>query len=305
MKIYILDAFHPAGVEFAARHAEVVRWDDPRVKNWAEDADGVMVRMTPIRAADLARAKKVKVICKQGVGFDNIDVEAAKARGIPVLRTPGVNKEAVAEMALALGLAVGRRIAELDRRVRALEKIVRTQILGVEMHGKAVGIVGVGNIGSLVAHKWRSAFDARVIGYDPYKKEIPCEKIASLDELLSIADLVTLHVPLNDETRHMIGKHELALMKPTAILVNTCRGGVIDEAALYETLKSGRLFGAGIDVWEVERPRIDSRLLELPNVVATPHAAGGTEETQERSSLQVAEQVVEVLSGKPPRNRVA
>jgi len=306
MKIYILDAFHPAGVEFAAKHAEVVRWDDPRVKNWPEDADGVMVRMTPIRAADLARARKLKVLCKQGVGFDNIDVEAAKARGIPVLRTPGVNKEAVAEMALALGLAVGRRIAELDRRVRALEKVVRTQILGVEMHGKTVGIVGVGNIGSLVAHKWRSAFDARVIGYDPYKK-LDIEQVSRLDELLGKADLVSLHVPLNQETRHMIGKRELALMKPTAILVNTCRGGVIDEAALYETLKSGRLFGAGIDVWEVERPRVDSRLLELPNVVATPHAAGGTEETQVRSSLQVAQQVVDVLSGKPPlpENRVA
>ncbi len=293
-------------MEFAARHAEVVRWDDPRVKNWAEDADGVMVRMTPIRAADLGRARKVKVICKQGVGFDNIDVETAKARGIPVLRTPGVNKEAVAEMALALGLAVGRRIAELDRRVRALEKIVRMQILGVEMLGKTVGIVGVGNIGSLVAHKWRSAFDARVIGYDPYKK-LDIEQVSRLDELLGKADLISLHVPLNQETRHMIGKRELALMKPTAILVNTCRGGVIDEAALYETLKSGRLFGAGIDVWEVESPRIESRLLKLPNVVATPHAAGGTRETQERSSLQVAEQVVDVLSGKPPlpENRVA
>ena len=305
MKIYILDAFHPAGVEFAARHAEVVRWDDPRVKNWAEDADGVMVRMTPIRAADLARARKVKVICKQGVGFDNIDVEAAKARGIPVLRTPGVNKEAVAEMALALGLAVARRVAELDRRVRALEKIERPKVLGLEISGKTVGIVGVGNIGSLVAHKWRSAFDARVIGYDPYKK-LDIEQVSRLDELLGKADLVSLHVPLNQETRHMIGKRELALMKPTAILVNTCRGGVIDEAALYETLKSGRLFGAGIDVWEVERPRVDSRLLELANVVATPHAAGGTEETQVRSSLQVAQQVVDVLGGKPPlpENRV-
>ncbi len=307
MKIYILDAFHPAGVEYAARHAEIVRWDDPRVKNWAEDADGVMVRMTPIRAADLARAKKLKVISKQGVGFDNIDIAAAKARGIPVVRTPGVNKEAVAEMALALGLAAARRIAELDRRVRALEKLDRTKILGIEMSGKTVGIVGVGNIGSRVAHKWRSAFEARVLGYDPYKNEIPCEKISSLDDLLSSADLVTLHVPLNEETRHMIGRRELALMKPTAILVNTCRGGVVDEAALYDALKAGRLFGAGLDVWEVESPRVASPLLELANVVATPHAAGGTEETQVRSSLSVAQQVVDVLHGKPPlpENRVA
>jgi D-3-phosphoglycerate dehydrogenase / 2-oxoglutarate reductase len=307
MKIYILDAFHPAGVEFAAKHAEVVRWDDPRVKNWAEDADGVMVRMTPIRAADLARARKVKVICKQGVGFDNIDVEAAKARGIPVLRTPGVNKEAVAEMALALGLAATRRVAELDRRVRGGEKIERPKVLGIEMWQKTVGVVGVGNIGSRVARKWQGAFEARVLGYDPYKPELPCEKVLKLEDLLPQVDLVTLHVPLNSETKHMIGRRELALMKDSAVLVNTCRGGVVDEAALYDALSAGKLFGAGLDVWEVESPRVESPLLKLPNVVATPHAAGGTRETQERSSLQVAQQVVDVLSGKPPlpENRVA
>ena len=307
MKIFILDSFHPAGVDYAAKHAEVVRWDDPRVKDWPEEADAIMVRGTKIRAADLARAKKLKIIAKQGVGYDSIDVAAAKQRGIPVVRTPGVNKEAVAEMALGLALAVGRRIAELDRRVRALEKMDRTRILGMEMWGKTVGVVGVGNIGTLVAHKWRAAFECRVIGYDPYQEKLPIEKVERLEDLLRQADLVTLHVPLYQDTKPLIGAPELALMKPRAILVNTCRGGVVDEAALYEALKAGRLFGAGIDVWQVETPRVDSRLLELPNVVATPHAAGGTEETQIRSSLQVAEQAVDVLQGKAPieENRVA
>ena len=305
MKIFILDSFHAAGVEYAAKHAEIVRWDDPRVKGWPEEADAVMVRGTKIREPDLARAKKLKIISKQGVGYDNIDVAAAKKLGIPVVRTPGVNKEAVAEMALGLAIAVGRRIAELDRRIRALEKMDRTKILGTEMWGKTVGVVGVGNVGSRVAHKWKAAFDCKVIGHDPHKKlEIPQ---VSLDELLRQADLVTLHVPLNEETKYLIGGRELALMKPTAILVNTCRGGVVDEAALYEALKAGKLFGAGIDVWEVETPRVDSRLLELPNVVCTPHAAGGTEETQIRSALQVAEQAVNALQGKPlvAANRVA
>jgi len=307
LKIFILDSFHPAGVDYAAKHAEVVRWDDPRVKDWPEEADAIMVRGTKIRAADLARAKKLKIIAKQGVGYDSIDVAAAKQRGIPVVRTPGVNKEAVAEMALGLALAVGRRIAELDRRVRALEKMDRTRILGMEMWGKTVGVVGVGNIGTLVAHKWRAAFECRVIGYDPYQEKLPIEKVERLEDLLRQADLVTLHVPLYQDTKPLIGAPELALMKPRAILVNTCRGGVVDEAALYEALKAGRLFGAGIDVWQVETPRVDSRLLELPNVVATPHAAGGTEETQIRSSLQVAEQAVDVLQGKAPieENRVA
>ena len=306
MKIFILDSFHPAGVAYAAKHAEIVRWDDPRVKSWPEEADAVMVRGTKIREPDLARAKKLKIISKQGVGYDNIDVAAAKKHGIPVVRTPGVNKEAVAEMALGLAIAVGRRIAELDRRIRALEKMDRTKILGSEMWGKTVGVVGVGNVGSRVAHKWKVAFDCKVIGYDPHKR-IDFEQVEDLHHLLKVADLVTLHVPLNEETKYLIGRRELALMKPTAILVNTCRGGVVDEAALYEALKAGKLFGAGIDVWEVETPRVDSRLLELPNVVCTPHAAGGTEETQIRSALQVAEQAVNALQGRPliAENRVA
>ena len=306
MKVFLLDSFHPAGIEYASQHAEIVRWDDPRVKNWPEEADAVMVRGTKIREADLARAKKLKIISKQGVGYDNIDVAAAKKHGIPVVRTPGVNKEAVAEMALGLAISVGRRIAELDRRIRAQEKMDRTKILGTEMWGKTVGVVGVGNIGSRVAHKWKSAFETKLIGYDPHRK-IDFEQAEKLDDLLRKADLVTLHVPLSDETRHMIGKRELALMKPTAILINTCRGGVVDEAALYEALRAGKLFGAGIDVWEVETPRVDSRLLELPNVVCTPHAAGGTEETQIRSALQVAAQAIDALHGKPliAENRVA
>ena len=306
MKIFLLDSFHPAGVEFVAKHAEIVRWDDPRVKNWPDEADGVMVRGTKIRDADLARAKKLKIIAKQGVGYDNIDVAAAKKHGIPVVRTPGVNKEAVTELAIGLALAVGRRIAELDRRVRALEKMDRTKILGYEMWGKTVGVVGVGNVGSLVARKWQSAFDCKVIGYDPYKK-LSIPQVARLDEMLPQVDLLTLHVPLTPETKYLVGRKELALMKPSAILVNTCRGGVVDEAALYEALKAGKLFGAGIDVWEVEVPRVDSRLLELPNVVGTPHAGGGSEETQIRSALQTAEQVVAVLNGGKPieENRVA
>src|ERR1043165_1842931 len=186
MKIYLLDSFHPAGVEHAAKHAELVRWDDPRVKNWPEDADAIMVRGTKIRAEDLARAKKLKIVSKQGVGYDNIDVAAAKKHGIPVVRTPGVNSEAVAELSICLAIAVGRRVAELDRRIRAGEKMDRTRILGVEMWGKTVGVVGVGNVGSRVAHKWQAAFDCRVLGYDPHKR-ISFPQAQQLDELLRVA----------------------------------------------------------------------------------------------------------------------
>ena len=305
MKIFILDAFHPAGVEYAARHAEVVRWDDPGVKRWAEEADAIMVRMTRIGAEDLARAKKLKMICKQGVGVDTIDLDAAKAHGIPVCRTPGANSEAVAEMALTLALSVARRATEMDRMVRAGAKIVRPDILGLEMWQKTVGVVGLGAIGRRVAQKWGGAFESRICFFDPAVTEAKYRKFENLAEMLPEVDVLTIHVPLGNETRKLIGKNQLALMKPSAILVNTARGGIVDEAALYDALKAGKLFGAGLDVWEVEPPAKDNPLLRLPNVVATPHASGGTHETQERSSLQVAEQVLEVLAGKPARNRVA
>jgi D-3-phosphoglycerate dehydrogenase / 2-oxoglutarate reductase len=307
MKIYVLDALHPAGVEYAEKHFEVVRWDDPRVKNWREDADAVMVRMTRITADDIAKLGKAKVICKQGVGYDTIDIAAAKARGIPVCRTPGVNSEAVAEMAMALALSVARRTTESDRLIRAGVPLQRPDILGVELGGKTVGIIGLGNIGKLSARKWQAAFDCKILFFDPYVSEIPpWEKVSELQELLPRIDLLTVHCPLNKETRGLVGAKELALMKPRAILVSTARGGIVDEKALYDALKNGRLFGAGLDVWdELEPPRKDHPLLQLPNVAATPHTAGNTWETQERSSLQTAELAVEVLQGKPARNRVA
>jgi D-3-phosphoglycerate dehydrogenase len=312
MKIYLLDAFHPAGVEYAAKHAEVVRWDDPRVKDWVEHADGLMVRMTPVRAADIERARKLRIICKQGVGYDTIDIEAAKRRGIPVCRSPGINSEAVAEMAMTLALTVARRTAEMDRLLRDGAKIDRPSLLGLEMAGKTVGVCGMGNIGTLVARKWHNAFGARIVGYDPYVpldrwSDLPHERATSLEKLLEKSDLVSLHLPLTEETRGYVGRAQLDRMKKTAILVNTSRGGIVDEAALYEALKAGRIFGAGLDVFEVEPPPKDHPLLGLPNLVATPHAAGGTRETQERSALHVAQQVVDVLQGRmpDPANRVA
>jgi D-3-phosphoglycerate dehydrogenase len=309
MKIYILDAFHEAGIALARQRAEVVCWPDPAITNWPEDADGVMVRMTPVTADQLARARHVKVICKQGVGVDTIALDAAKKHGISVCRTPGVNSEAVAEMGFALALSVTRRIARFDRMLRAGDEIVRPRHLGIEMHGKTVGIVGMGNIGTRTARKWIGAFDAKIIAFDPHApagqwSDIPHTRVRHLHEMLPQVDLLTLHLPLTQESRHMIGGEQLAMMKRDAVLINVSRGGIIDEQALYESLKNGHLFGAGLDVFEVEPPPPGYPLLSLPNVVATPHAAGGTHDTQERSSLQVAQQVIDVLNGKEPPNRV-
>jgi D-3-phosphoglycerate dehydrogenase len=310
MKIYVLDAFHLSGVKLAEKQAEVIRWDDPRAKNWHEDADGLMVRGKKVAAEDMARAKKLRVISKQGVGLDNIDLEAAKAHGIAVCRTPGVNSEAVAEMALSLGLSVVRRVTEFDRMTRADGKVQRANFLGYESWQKTVGIIGMGNIGTLVARKWRGAFDAKIIGYDPYVpasrwSELPHQRAASLEEMLPQVDILSLHLPLTPESRNLIDAARLALMKPSAIVVNTSRGGIVNEAALYQAISSGKLFGAGFDVFEVEPPTSDHPLMSLPTFVGTPHAAAGTIETQARSSMLAASQLLEALAGGQPLGQVA
>jgi D-3-phosphoglycerate dehydrogenase len=310
MKIYVLDPFFPNGVEYAEQRAEVVRWDDPRVKNWHEDADGIMVRGSKIRADDIARTKKLKVISKQGVGIENVDVAAATARGIAVYRTPGVNKEAVAEHALSLALSVVRRVGELDRIIRSGAVVERSNFLGLESWGKTVGVVGMGDIGTRVAGKWRGAFDARIVAYDPYVEatrwsDILHTRAKSLQELLPQVDILTLHLPFTKESNGMIDAAALALMKPTAVVVNTSRGGIVDEKALYQAISSGKLFGAGLDVFDIEPPTLENPLAKLPTVVLTPHAAGGTYETQVRSSLLVAEQLFEALAGGQPLGRVA
>jgi len=308
-KIYILDAFHEAGIALARQHADVVCWPDPAIQSWPEEADGVMVRMTPITPEQLARAQHVKVICKQGVGYDTIAIETARSHGIPVCRTPGINSEAVAEMAFALALTVARRVSRFDRMLRAGAQIIRPQHLGIELQGKTVGIVGMGNIGQSVARKWLGAFDAKLLTYAPrspaaHWSDVPHTRVATLHEMLPQVDVLTLHLPLTTESHHMIGHQELSLMKKNAILINVSRGGIIDEKALFESMSKGHLFGAGLDVFEVEPPPSDYPLLQLDNLVATPHAGGGTHETQEKSALQVAQQVIDVLSGKPPANRV-
>ena len=312
MKIYVLDEIYPGGVELAARRAEVVRWDDTRVKNWHEDADGLMIRLTRIQAADFARAKRLKAVVKQGVGVDNIDLAAARDKGVVVCNTPGVNADAVAELTLGLALAVARRVAECDRRIRFDGSTIdRARFLGLELGGKTVGVIGMGNIGTRVARKFHAAFGTHILAYDPYVprdiwSDIPHERLDSLDQMWPRVDILTPHVPLTAETRHIIGRAGIGKLKPTAIVVNAARGGVVDEQALYDALKAGKIFGAGLDVFEAEPPTNRDPLVGLPNVVATPHGGGGTLETQAKSSIAVAETLLACLDGNvPAKSRVA
>jgi D-3-phosphoglycerate dehydrogenase len=314
-KIYVLDAFHPAGIEWLSGRAEVIPYKDPRGDRWHEDADGIMVRMRPVTAQDFQQARKLKAVVKQGVGVNTLDLDAAKAHGIVVANTPGVNSETVAEMAFALTLAVARRIGEFDRLVRAGQEIERPKMLGVGLEGKTVGVIGMGNIGVRAAAKFQAAFGCTIIAYDPYYTArpagdpwaaVPHERVRDLAAMWPRIDVLTVHVPLTDDTRDIVGARELAAIKPGAIVVNVSRGGIVNEPALYDALKSGHLFGAGLDVWtEREPPATDHPLLTLPNVVATPHAAGGTVETQIRSSLRVAQELLKILEGGQPQSRVA
>ncbi|HSV84003.1 MAG TPA: hydroxyacid dehydrogenase [Ramlibacter sp.] len=311
MKVYVLDAFERTGIQYITEVApDSVQYGDPRGKDWHDDAVGLMIRGTVLTAQDFAKAKKLKVVAKQGVGVDNIDLDAAKAHGVIVCTTPGVNSHAVAELAFALTLAVARRIPEFDRRVRAGEKIVRPNYLGFEMQGKTVGIIGMGNIGVHAARMFRNAFGCRILAYDPYAPanhwpDLPHERITRLDQMWPQVDVLTLHVPLTSETRNIVDATAIANLREGAIITNVSRGGLIDEAALYQALKSGKLFGAGLDAFEEgEPPSPSNPLLSLPSVVATPHAGGGTRETQVRSSLKTAQQLWQVLNGGEPFHRV-
>jgi D-3-phosphoglycerate dehydrogenase len=194
--------------------------------------------------------------------------------------------------------------------IRSGAVVERSNFLGLESWGKTVGVVGMGDIGTRVARKWRGAFDARIVAYDPYVEatcwsDIPHTRAKSLQELLPQVDILTLHLPFTNESNGMIDAAALALMKPTAVVVNTSRGGIVDEKALYQAISSGKLFGSGLDVFDIEPPTLENPLAKLPTVVLTPHAAGGTYETQVRSSLLVAEQLFEALAGGQPLGRVA
>jgi D-3-phosphoglycerate dehydrogenase len=258
-------------------------------------------------ADDFAAATNLRVVVKQGVGVDNIDLAAAKAAGVAVHNTPALNSESVAEFSLALALSLSRRVTEIDRRVRKGEKVVRSEILGLSLFRKTVGVVGMGNIGRAAARKWIGACEARIVAYDPVappdvwdKDQIAHTRVDSLDELLRESDVVTLHVPLLDSTRGMIGPRELGSMKDRSILINASRGGIVDEKALLEELRKRRIWGAVLDAVGVEPPTLEAygEFLELDNVIITPHIGASTIENQSNSGLAVVRTLLAVLEGK-------
>jgi D-3-phosphoglycerate dehydrogenase len=258
------------------------------------EADAVLVRSaTKISRDALAHAARLKVIGRAGVGVDTIDVEAATERGVAVLNAPAGNTVSAAELAFALLLALIRKVPAADRSMKE-GQWDRTRFGGIELYRKTLGLVGAGRVGGEVASRAR-AFGMRVLAYDPYLSEEAARslevELTTLDTVLREADVVSLHVPLTESTRGLLGEKQLALLKPTAVLVNAARGGVVDEAALARLLAEGRLAGAALDVFEQEPLPADHPLRRLPNVVLTPHLGASTEEAQLNVALEIAESV--------------
>ncbi len=256
-------------------------------------------------------APSAKIFANYAVGFDNIDVAAAKARGVWVTNTPGTSTNAVAEFTLTLLLAVAKRVVEADQFIRdgKYSGWVPMLFMGSELTGKTLGIVGLGRIGGRVAEIAQKGFGMKVIYSDIVRNEKAEEELGlhfhpMLETLLRESDFISLNVPLTDSTRHLINCERLAELKPTAILINTSRGPVIDEVALVETLKNKKIAGAGLDVYEFE-PKLSEGLTFLPNVVLTPHIASATDFAREGMSRLAAENILAALAGKTPGNVLA
>jgi D-3-phosphoglycerate dehydrogenase len=255
-----------------------------------------------VNDAVLDMAPRVKAIAKQGAGLDTVDIAAATRRGIPVFHTPGANNQAVADHTFAMILCLARRILFCDRSLRE-KRWEHTKIMGLEIWNKTLGLIGLGAIGRCVALRAKG-FQMRVLGHDPFwPEEFAAEHAierVSVEELLKASDIVSIHAPLTPENRGLINARTLKWMKPTALLINAARGGIINEDDLYQALKSRVIAGAGIDVFEKEPPS-DSPLLELENVVLTPHTAAFTYEGMNNMSVSIVEQIIDFCGGKKPR----
>jgi D-3-phosphoglycerate dehydrogenase len=305
--VVLAGAIHPEGRALLETEARVLICDEeteaPFVKAAAE-ADGILFRVRPRCTASLmAACTRLRVVGRHGVGLDTVDIPAATRLGVAVVHAPGSNAQSVAEHALMLMLVCAKRTFQVDKATRAGDWSARRGG-NFELDGKTLGIVGVGNVGRRVA-KFAGAFGMRVLGYDKYVpadelRRRGVEPVASLDALLPQVDFLTCHTPLTDETRGMINERTLGLLKKGAIYINTSRGPVQQERAIFEALTRGQLAAAGIDVFEEEPSSADNPLFNLENVVVSSHVAGVTAEATRRAALQVAGEMLRVLRGEKP-----
>lgn len=309
-RILVSDPIAEAGIEVLRQAGEVdVRTGLPKEEliRIIGEYDALVVRSeTKVTADVIEAATRLRIIGRAGVGVDNIDVAAATQRGIIVVNSPEGNTIAAAELTVAMMLAMARNIPQADRSLRAGEW-KRSKFVGTEVYRKTLGIIGLGKIGREVARRAKG-LGMTVIAYDPFTPAEVAERIGvtltDLDSLLAQSDFVTIHTPLNEQTRHLINAERIARMKDGARLINCARGGIVDEQALADALRSGKLAGAAVDVFSKEPPTPDNPLLSLENCVVTPHLGASTTEAQVNVAVDVAEQIVSVLRGGPARSAV-
>lgn len=310
--VFVTRALPPPGLDMLREHYEVEVNPYDRVLYKEEiiagvnDRDALLCLLTDKIDRDIIEAgENLKIISNYAVGYNNIDVASATERGIIVTNTPGVLSETTADLVWALLMATARRIPEGDRFMREgrFRGWAPELMLGSDVYGKTLGIIGLGRIGQLVARRARG-FNMKVL-YNNRRRKLNLEremgiKFAEMDELLKKSDFVSLHVPLTPETQGLIGERELGLMKPTAVLINTSRGTVVDEPALIRTLKEGRIRGAGLDVFWGEPTDLNPELYELENAVLAPHMGSASHETRSKMAGMAAQAVIDALEGKKP-----
>ncbi|MBW1646285.1 MAG: phosphoglycerate dehydrogenase [Deltaproteobacteria bacterium] len=303
MKVLISDKMSPKGIEVFAKFPEIevdvkVGMTPEELKAVIGEYDGLAVRSaTKVTSDIIDAAKNLKVIGRAGIGVDNIDIPAATRRGIVVMNTPQGNTITTAEHTISMMLAMSRNIPQATQSMKA-GKWEKSKFMGKELFNKTLGIVGLGNIGSIVADR-AQGLKMKVIAFDPFISEERAAKMGiervGLDELYRRSDYITVHTPLTKETRHLINKESFAKMKPGVRILNCARGGIIDEQDLYEALKSGQVAGAAFDVFEQEPPPADHPLFSMDNFICTPHLGASTDEAQVNVAITVAEQIADYL----------
>lgn len=304
MKTYIFDPISAEALTYAKTHLDVVCWDSPDIANYAQ-AEAVIVRTFKMNSAVIDKMPNLKIIAKHGVGVDNIDIPYAKSKGIRVTNTPAANMNSVAELIIALALNCVRKITQSQYAVKkGIEKNSPLYLSGYELSGKVLGLIGLGKIGISVGQKLRAAFSMRVLVHDPFIAEEQCHslgfsKTESLAELLSSGDIISISVPLTKETQNMIARQEIALMKKTAVLINTSRGGIVNEADLSEALKQHKIFGAALDVFREEPVSKNHPLLACDNFIATPHNGANTKDALIRMGLGAVDEIIRLKNAQP------
>ena len=295
--VYLNDHISQNAVNRLKKHVRLVdNFDNP------EEIDAIIVRQQYATKEMIDKVKNCKLIQMHGVGLERIDLEAAKNAGIPVKNTPGGNAQSVAELSVGLMLALSRKINYIYDGIKQgkFTKFGLPETEGNEIYGKVLGLVGGGQIARLTAKIMTTAFAAKVLVYDPFLEAEKCkalgfEKIETLNELFSKSDFISIHVPLLDSTKHMITKEVLDSSKKGLILINTARGGIVDENALYEALVSGKVKAAGMDVFEEQPPKADNPLFTLDNFIGTLHIGGSTAEALERNGKMCVDNIFEAL----------